>query len=206
MSLTYANMQARIASEFHRTDLTSYITNSIKAAIKHFERERWYFNEATTTTVTVAGTATYALPTDFMKMDNVKVTVSGSKVQLEPMPYIELDALDTGTSSVRGVPKFWAIYGNVLRLYPIPDAVYTITESYQNRLTELSADADTNAWVDDLEALIRTYAKMDICLNVSKDFEQADRLERAIATSLYPQAREENDSRLSSGRLTPYYL
>lgn len=200
-------MKTRIASELHRSETASatYIPNAIKSAIKHFERERWYFNEATTTTVTVAGTATYALPTDFMKLDTANITINSWKSRLDPMPYIEMDARDTGNAATRGPSRWYAIYGNVLRLYPVPDAVYTITESYQKRLTELSADADTNAWTDDLEELIRKKAKEIICRDYTRDYEQADRLQANIDAVVYPKARLENDERLMSGRLSAHY-
>ena len=210
MALTYGDMQTRIANELNRRDLATnnHITNAIQSAIKHYERERWYFNEATTSSslTTVASTATYNLPSDFMKMDNVMVTVNGWKSQSRSMPYIEMDSRDSGSSSVTGPPEYWAIYGNQLRHYPIPDSAYVVTISYQKRLTTLSASTDTNAWVDDLEELIRTKAEESICRNVLKDYERADRLSLYLRTELYPMARAENDERLMSGRLTSYSL
>lgn len=210
MALTYGDMQTRIANELHRSNLStdSHITNAIQSAIKHYERERWYFNEATTSSslTTVASTALYALPDDFMKMDNVMVTVNGWKAKTKSMPYIEMDSRDSGASSVTGPPEYWSIYGNQLRHYPIPNSAYVVTISYQKRLATLSASADTNAWVDDLEALIRTKAKEIICRDVVRNYELADRLSLYIRNDLYPQARAENDERLMSGRLTSHSL
>lgn len=207
MPLTYGDMQDRIEAELHRDDLISgnYAQNAIKAAIKHYERERWYFNEEVATTVTVAGTASYSLPSDFMAMDSVKVTVNGSKLRMEPMTFQEMDARDDGSASTRGVPQWWCIYENQLRLYPVPDAVYTITESYQKRLTELSADADTNAWVDDLEELIRCKAMVNIAMYSIRDFELANALMPMLQIA-YQNAREQNERLLFSGRKTAHYL
>lgn len=207
---TYGTMQTRIENELKRSNLSTdnHITNAIQSAIKHYERERWYFNEATTSTslTTSASLATYSLPADFMKMDNVMVTQNGWKSKSEPMPYIEMDSRDAGNASAKGPPKFWAVYGNLLRHYPIPDSAYVVTISYQKRLTTLSASTDTNAWVDDLEALIRTKAKEIICRDVIRNYEMADRLSLYLRTELYPQARAENDERLMSGRLTSHSL
>lgn len=208
MAASFGDMKTRIANELHRSDLetNSHITNAIKSAIKHFERERWYFNEATTSTslTTSAGLATYALPADFMKIDSLKITVIGWKSDVEPMPYNEMDARDAGNSATRGPSKWYAVYGELLRLYPVPDGTYAQTLSYQKRLTTLSASADTNAWVDDLEELIRKKAKEIICRDVILDFEQADRITANIEQIVYPKMRTENDERLMSGRLTSH--
>lgn len=203
-------MQTRIANELHRSDMTTnnHITDAIKSAIKHYERERWYFNEATTSAslTTSAGLATYPLPSDFMKLDSLKITINGWKSAVDPMPYIEMDKRDADNSATQGPPKWHAIYGNLLRLYPIPDSAYVETLSYQKRLTTLSASTDTNEWVDDLEELIRRKAKEIICRDVMRDFAQADQLLASIENITYPKARAESDERLMSGRLTAHSL
>lgn len=210
MAANYGDMQARIDSELRRTDLVSggYAANAIKDAIKVYERERWYFNEATTSAslTTSAGLATYSLPADFMKIDSLKVTINGWKCDADPMPYLEMDARDSGNSATQGPPKWWAVYADLLRLYPVPDGTYVQTLSYQKRLTTLSASTDTNAWVDDLEALIRQKAKEIICREVLKDYNRADQLAMTIERVTYPKARAENDERLMSGRLTSHSL
>lgn len=208
MAATYGDMQTRIANELHRSDLATndHITNAIKSAIKHFERERWYFNEATTSAslTTSAGQATYQLPDDFMKLDSLKLTVNGWKCDVDPMPYIEMDARDAGGSATQGPSKWWALYAEMLRLYPVPDGIYVQTMSYQKRLITLSATTDTNAWVDALEGLIRNKAKEIICREVLKDFVRADQFLMQVTNFLYPAARLENDERLMSGRLTSH--
>ena len=210
MPLTYGDMQTRIENELHRSDLATnnHITDAIKSAIKHFERERWYFNEATTSSslTTSAGLATYALPSDFMKLDSLKITINGWKNTVDPMPYNEMDARDAGNTATQGPPAWHAIYAEVLRLYPVPDGTYVQTISYQKRLPTLSASTDTNAWVDDLESLIRKKAKEIICREVMVDYAQADQLLASIEQFEYPRARAENDERLFSGRLTSHSL
>lgn len=197
-------MQDRIASELHRSDITSRIRIAIQSAIKHYERERWYFNEAVTSSslTTVASQAFYALPADFMKLDSITLTQSGWKRGLEPMSYIEMDHRDAGNSAAIGIPSFYSIYKNQLRHYPIPDSAYVVTLSYQKRLTTLSATTDTNEWVDDLEELIRCKAEEILCRYDLKDVQKADGLLAYINGIVYPTARAENDERLMSGKLT----
>jgi hypothetical protein len=204
--MTYATMQTRIANELHRTDLSSdgHITNAIKSAIKHYERERWYFNEATTSAslTTSASQAFYSLPDDFMKLDALTVTISSAKSDLDPMPYIEMDARDSANSN--GVPRWYSVYKNQLRYFPIPDSAYVVTMSYQKRLATLSADADTNEWISDLEELIRTKAEEILCRTVIKDVDHANTLREYLRSEVYPTARAENDERLMSGKLTAH--
>lgn len=199
----YGEMQARIANELNRADLGSYIPSAIQSAIKHYERERWYFNEAVTSSslTTSSSLALYPLPTDFMKMDNVKVTIDGWKNECDPIPYIEMDRIDPGNGALNGPPRFWAVYANQLRYYPVPDSAYVVTISYQKRLTTLSASADTNEWVDDLEELIRSKSKEIICRHKLRDYVQANDLLSYVNNIVYPMARAENDERLMSGKL-----
>ena len=208
MPSTYGDMQNRIADELHRTDLTtsSRLTNAIQSAIKHYERERWWFTEATTSAslTTSAGQATYPLPSDFKRLDSLVLTINGSKRGIDPMPYGQMDARDAGTSSVRGPSKWWAIYAEVLRLYPIPDGIYVQTMSYQKHMATLSASTDTNAWMDEMEPLIRTKAKEILARHVLRNKALADDFLTEIKIDLYPNARAENDERLMSGRLTSH--
>lgn len=206
---TFGEMQERIASELHRDDLSNSdsVRNAIKSAIKQYERERWYFNEATTSSslTTSDGQAYYALPDNFMKLDSLKITYNGWKNNVSPIGYIEMDEMDAGNSSVRDLPTFCAVYKNNLRLYPIPDSAYVQTISYQKRLTTLSATSDTNEWTDDLEELIRQKAKEILCRDVIRDFALADQIALYIERSVYPRLRAENDERLMDGRLKPYF-
>ncbi|MGL4559846.1 MAG: hypothetical protein ACRCV5_20305, partial [Afipia sp.] len=45
-----------------------------------------------------------------------------------------------------------------IRLYPIPDAVYTVTLSYLQKIAEPASDGDSNAWTEEAEELIRASA------------------------------------------------
>lgn len=207
-NLTYGDMQTRIADELHRADLgtNNRLTNAIKSAIKHYDRERWWFTEATTSAslTTSAGQATYALPSDFKRLDSLKITYAGSKRDVDPMSYAEMESRDDGSAALRGVSRWWSIYAEVLRLYPVPDGIYVQTMSYQKHLATLSATTDTNAWMDEVEPLIRTKAKEILARGVLRNTALADALLTEIKVDIYPTARAENDERLMSGRLTPH--
>lgn len=69
----------------------------------------------------------------------------GDGKMLESMswPSIEAMSYSTQDGDSGGRPAFWAKWGSRLRIYPEPDAVYTIGTFARMVPTELSADSDT---------------------------------------------------------------
>jgi hypothetical protein len=105
----------------------------------------------TTATVnTVAGTQTVNLPASFYDLRALDREVSTE--QHVPMRRIQL--LQATRYGGRGVPRAYMLHGGTapgtIRLFPIPDAVYTLRVTFDPLFTELSADADTfdfrNGW------------------------------------------------------------
>jgi hypothetical protein len=93
---------------------------------------------------------------------------------------------------VKARPYYYAYYKQNIRLYPIPDAVYTITLAYVYKLTALSDGGDSNAWTTDAEELIRCRAKADLYGHLLKEYDAADRMtmrEQEIFRSLKRETR-----------------
>lgn len=178
----YGTMQNRIADEIARSDLTTQIQRSIKSAIQHWQRHNFWFNESRSVTFnTVASQEFYTsadsayIPT-FADIDAVTITALGSRMDVQKRPYQELEQLSS-TTTLTGIPIYYAYYGQQLRLYPIPDGVYPVRISGLQRLDSVSLSADTNVWFTEGEALIRARAKMILALDVLKDADEARRLE-----------------------------
>lgn len=155
----FGTMKARIGAETLRTDTTNlgYIGSEILTAISHYGHERSISNEEVTTLSTVASNSWVTLPTDFLDLDHLKITIGGSFYDLYPMPFTDIESADQNTHS--GLPVRYALYDESIRLYPTPDAVYTLTLAYTKDLTALSDDTDTNDWMTRGEALIRARAE-----------------------------------------------
>lgn len=204
---SFGAMQDRIADELDRTDLTSQIQKAIQTAIDRYERKRFYFNEARSITFnTVDGQEFYTsadasdIP-NLLMIDNVKLTISGSdKIDLEPRQYSELEYLSNNTTTDEGQPTAYAYYGKQLRLYPIPDAAYAVRISGVFPLADLSATADTNAWMTDAEALIRSRAKRELLTHVIRDAEGAAAMAQAESEELQSLIQATN-ARSSTGTL-----
>jgi len=99
-------------------------------------RLRTHFQETSGTITTVAGTPTYALPTDLIELREVAV-ISVDPVQvLQYVPPAKLDSvfgLDIGLdpdSEDLGQPEIYTLEATNIRFGPTPDQVYTIRLGY----------------------------------------------------------------------------
>lgn len=169
---TFATMRARIADELlDQGELTdAQISRCILSAIKHYEREAFWFNSKVAPFATVAAQELYTsadladIP-NIVTIDSMQVqSGSGSKARLVAVENNMIEDVQDGT--VTGEPEQYSRYADKIRLYPIPAAVYTMSMSYIYKLTELAQDADTNAWMTECEELIRQSAKRLIAQDI----------------------------------------
>jgi hypothetical protein len=174
---TYATMQTRIADELVRDDLASQIREAIQTAITTWEGVRFSFNEKRYALATVASQEYYdwssmtvassgaALGTgeSLLEIDSTRIEYNGAWYPLIGRTQAYFDDMQVSATNYTGVPVDYTIFGDQLRLSPIPDAAYTITLSGLARLPTLSQDADTNGWMTEGEALIRNQAKVFLC-------------------------------------------
>lgn len=206
---TFGDMKSRIADELSRSDLTTQIGLEILTAISHYETERWSWSEQRATASTVTSTAFIALPTDFLDEDSLMITINGSKDPVRRVGYEYIDKIDSGDYT--GEPSVYAFYDGQIRLYPIPDRAYTITLSYLKAQTALSADADTNDWTNEGEALIRARAKAAVRINYLNDAAAKQEMMAvgpdflcAAEASAYKSLKIKSDRRTGTNAITPY--
>lgn len=198
--MTYGALKTRIANEIADSTLSAEIILAIESAIKFYERKEFWFNSKTGTFVTVADQEYYGsaantdIPTLVKIASPIKVTSSGYKYDVCIVPFADIDAAQDGTRT--GRPENAAYFNEQIRLYPIPDAVYTVTMAYQYRLTDLSADADENAWTDDAEELIRQRAKMILAADVLRDVDMYNAA-KEFERDAYKALKEETRARRS---------
>ena len=195
ISTTYLLLQSQIADELGgRTDLLSTLSgsgltlspikNAIQSAIAKWERVPFYFNEVYNASLfsTVINQELYttAAAAAIATLANIhRLHIAGaSRFPLIRQSPAQID--DLATSATAAKPTHWSYFSSTIRLYPIPDAIYAIAASYTQRLTALSADADTNVWTQDGFDLIRSEAKLILALEVLHDAEMAARMRLAI--------------------------
>ena len=116
------------------TTLNHFISEGYNLII-HSEK-RWPFLETSTTFSTVADTKDYSLTTAGADITNGLREINSLKTDDHVLELIGSDdadimyPLDTNTT---GEPWFWSYWGDTVRLYPTPDAVYTIyLRGYRN--------------------------------------------------------------------------
>ena len=201
---TYLQMQQRIADDLDRTDLSSQIQKAITRAIKHYSRKRFWFNETTGTFSTVADQEWYSsIPTDIKEIDDAIITVSTNRqYPLDRRTNGYINTINWGGNAWTGYPQDYAYFKGQIRLYPVPNDVYTITLFYQQEFAELSADADTNAWTTDAEDLIEARARWWLYKRVIRDFEEAREAKTEEAEAL-DILEEETIRQISTGRIRP---
>lgn len=194
---TYADMRARIADELANDgDIsTAQINYAIQDAIKLYERRGWWFNQELVTWSTTAEheyytTDDFAGMADIVQIDGLTVLVDGSRSPLRAVDYKIINDIQDG--SVDGVPTLFSYYKENIRLFPRPDATYTIYMLYVKRLDTLVDDSDSNAWTNEAEELIRQCAKRRIALNYLASEEVAARcatLEREAFSEMMAENR-----------------
>lgn len=175
---TFGTMITRIAAELERSDMGTagapdVIGTHINDAIRCYKARNWWFLQEPTSaamTTTMATSDSYVtLPTRCIQLDTVKITVSGSPLDMRAVMHTEMEQLHEGSVST-GQPYVWTQWAKRLRVYPTPDTNYTITVTgLFEEATTLSASADTNDWMTDGELLIRRTAKKTLLRDYLND-------------------------------------
>lgn len=163
---TLALLKAEIADDLARTDLTSQIEKAISAAIAYYQSQRFYFSESRSLTfATVIGQSTYSSADDsdiptFVTIDDVFVVDSSS--QAHHLDWVDPADMEfkLDSSAASGRPYDWTYLDQSFRLYPVPDAVYTIRPIGHVEKAAPATDGETgNVWMSEAYELIRCRAK-----------------------------------------------
>lgn len=198
-------MQARIADEIKRPNISDQIAYAILDAITFYQLERFFFNEATdTSTTTVQGTNIYAGPSDLIELVNLEVTVpaSGLIYPLDPRDIEEILLLDQSIPPIQGQPTKFAFFGNQFRLWPTPDLAYQLTFFYQQQIPAPVNDTDQGFWMTTAEPMVRHMAKALLYIGTIHDSVKADAM-RKIADTFFQQLKKETAGKLYTGKTHP---
>lgn len=110
----------------------------------------WTEHVANYTVSTAVGTQEYARPSDFIRLDLVRLNgnylLKRDKVQLKQQ---------YASGFTQGQPNEYYIYGNFLGLNPIPSSVWTIDLDYRKRLPTMTSAVDSAFPVDFDDAIVQ---------------------------------------------------
>lgn len=140
MAITsYSELQTAVANWMQRSDLTSRIPEFIALAEAKFNRgfleDDPFYASAQEAQATATATEFMSFPTDFGVLRTIKVLSSPIR-NLDYLPPQDID--QKFTSAASGIPKFYSIQANQIRIVPAPDSTYTVKLDYFQKITPLA--------------------------------------------------------------------
>lgn len=176
---TYADLQADIADSIDDTtgEYTAQIKKAILKAIRYCERTGYYFNETRDVTFPTAQgrniytSADNAEIASLVRIEAAFIIDASTQVRLLSPADPKVMEYLSDNSAARGQPYWFCYFAQSIRLYPIPDATpYTVRlQLSPYRLTALSADSDTNAWLTEAYDMVMERAKFHLAADTLKD-------------------------------------
>jgi len=169
MATTFRDLQDRINLDYlNRTDLTNETKRAIIRAIKHYEKNRFWFNMTATAIAVGSTSVTVAVPADFLALDYVTVRDASTdyNVSIRNFDRVSYKNQAAFAGAQSGIPAEIAYFRNTLYFTPKPASATSLTVYYTHSLPALSADTDTNDWCSAAEDLIVHHATADMLANV----------------------------------------
>jgi hypothetical protein len=204
--MAFSDMQAAIAGELARSDLTMEIQREINNAITFYGNKAFWFNEASMTPITtVQGQRYYSLPANFASVLDVLSTLGNYTYRLEPRTEQYLDQVDWGNDFWSGYPTDYSFWNGQIRMFPPPQGGLPVKVKGTVILSPqpLVNDADSNAWLTSAEELIRTRAVRQLYGRYIRDPEQY-----ALYTQLEKEAlsnlQEKNIGQTGLNQIRPH--
>lgn len=206
---TRADIEAQIADDLARSDLTSQIGTAINTAIRAYRFERMGFNEAyrvtATLTVSMDSKAFTDVSVRFRKIDRMRIVRSTND-------YLDLYRRDydwvMSRQDVRtvAVPSEYAVYNSTFHFDSLADQTYTILidglKDLGNAASGTYTAGDASAWFNDARELIRHRAKRELYANVLKDMELAG-VAKAAETDALDTLKAEAGEQNTTGFIRP---
>ena len=152
----YIRLNIEETSAGYWTD--AVLNRYINQAIRHINRKTVYLVSATPSTISlVAGTRTYAMPTNCPSAERIAYMCTDEG---KPIPPIGLkgmkdtDGVDLVDGDTTDYPMYWYRSGIQIAFYPIPNAVKTVYVWFLQTPTTLSLDADTTPFPNEYDDLV----------------------------------------------------
>ena len=137
---TYNELKTSIANWADRDDLTAFIPDFIALAEARFNRElRLRSMEQKDFADTVGGQSNYSLPTNYLQMREFRLNQEPTISLRYVSPEI-FEAWNLG----QGIPKFYTIIANEIRIGPTPAGVYEMEMLFWRKFPALSSTVQAN--------------------------------------------------------------
>lgn len=155
---TYLELQNEVlAHGFSATAYRGRIKTWLNEAQARIARRLNLREIQTTQTITTAsGTATYALPANFVRVNGLVDPDYPLELRYVPDPDDLLVRNEGGDYT--GRPDRYSLNSDGLLLSPVPDAVYALTLTYWSRPTDMTDDDDVSSLTADYHDVMVSYA------------------------------------------------
>jgi hypothetical protein len=207
---TFGQMVGRIREDLDRgSNFDARIKQAIVDAIRFYRSNRLPFNTKRARAVTQPGQEHYPLPLDWIEADFLRLETEGNRDPIRPVTYDWMEDHNRNDGNT-GRPLKYAVQASELRLYPVPDRSYTLVLSFLYDLTGVSlsaSDAESNAWTDEAEELIRKHAMSDLKVNYiggADQIAEGQLLRRECSDEILPVLVSKAARQNSSGRMRAF--
>lgn len=191
MAYTLSGLISRVQSKvddagFSSSSITNYLNDAQNDVFNQYYLRSFEASEDYSLTIGERDiTDGSGLPDNFQQAVDLTLTSSGFETILQYLEYTELeerypDSNDT-TLYAETIPRFWTLYGDTIKVFPAPDAAYTVTLRYLGRPTELSSPSQ----VPDLPSDFEEYYVLAASARVLEDKDNYDQ-----ATILFSRAED----------------
>ena len=143
--MNYSQLKSNIADFLNRSDLTAVIPTFISLTEAQMERAL-RVRQMIERSAAQIDTEYSALPSDFLEAKTFKIT---SSRPIQPVEFVTPEQMDDAqqlSAGALGIPKYFTIIGNQIRVSPAPDATYNAELMYFAKLAKLS-DSNTTNWL-----------------------------------------------------------
>ena len=171
---TLNSLVDKVSSQYlNRFDFTAEVTACFLSTIRQYERQRTRFNQTSTAITSSAGQSFLALPANFLVLDLLEITYSGSRYELSAESLAHIRSMNA--TSVTGVPTHFTLYNDQIELALVPNSAYSFPLHYIKTLTELTGGA-SNSWTEGAWQDIITYgATKNFYLTILRNGEEAQK-------------------------------
>jgi hypothetical protein len=153
----YQALIAEVQDYLHRTDATTARVDGWIDQVENYLSNNLRTNEMETTNgaLTVSN-GVISNPTEMLGWKNITVTNNGTRSQIKPTTH---EQSNIGNDGSTGLPTHYYVRGGSTILVPTPDATYTYSGTYFQRIPGLSSSVTTN-WVMDKYAETYLYGTL----------------------------------------------
>ncbi|MEK9768610.1 MAG: hypothetical protein VW683_06780 [Betaproteobacteria bacterium] len=200
---TFSQLKTNIANKINDSQVDTFIGDAINAAIRYYQKQRFWFNEADTTiTLTVNNPVVPNIPTDFQyELPKAGLVIEDSN-QFYPLDKRSNYLYDEANVAGIGRPEIYRNRSGSLEVYFYPDQAYTLHLYYIKKYTDLSADGDTNDFTDRAEELISAHALYLLYRDYRRNNEEAV-FYKQVAEDELQRLLTESNARVTTGMITP---